>query len=342
MINPKLPLIAISLSAIITNSHAEYTIIMPLDKETINFTSMQKIDSLYGNWTNVDELYDCINWNPLESDITIGESFTQSADCKQNQERTVQNQKQNSSTGEVVNDGPIYNEGRTIDYSVTRQSVGTKETWIALTPEVVSDWQTTGGIYECNNWFPTTAQVDMQELFTQQSNECKQDQIRTLQNIEQETTTKETRYAGEQYTETQIVTASSSQSAYGTRASIYNYPLRKGSSHMGNPATGSVATNGTAEALLFGPYVSSMPAGTYNLKMYGWVGNANGAYADIASAGGTVFHFTTGLPTTGNGLLLNQNVYIDNVDSTYGLEVRVIVNAGSSLRIDGYVLERIN
>ena len=85
-----------------------------------------------------------------------------------------------------------------------------------------------------------------------------------------------------------------------------------------------------------------MPAGTYNLKMYGWVGNANGAYADIASAGGTVFHFTTGLPTTGNGLLLNQNVYIDNVDSTYGVEVRVMVNAGSSLRIDGYVLERIN
>lgn len=343
MLKRNLTILAISIAATVTNSYADYTIIIPLDKQSIRFIDMQTYESIYGEWMNVREVYECNNWSPSSSEVTIGETFTQTAtDCNQDQERTVQPRKQDVKTGEVRNDGPLYTETRTIEASSTREGVGEKETWVLIDPRIISDWASVGGIYECINWTPATSTVDYNELFTQTTNECKQDQNRTLQNVEQETTTKETRDVGVQYTEVQTIAANSSQNAYGTRATITNYPLRKGNSHIDSLADGSVSTNGTAGTLLYGPYVKSMPTGTYNLKMYGWVGNANGAYADIASSGGNVIHFQQGLPASGSGLLLNQNVYIENIDSNYGLEVRVMVNAGSSLIIDGYVLEKIN
>lgn len=76
--------------------------------------------SSYSNWTNVDTPYDCID-RYANDDFYIGATFTQIADCKQKQERTLTtitivdgNRKESSVT-----------ETQVIDVESTRDEIGT-------------------------------------------------------------------------------------------------------------------------------------------------------------------------------------------------------------------------
>jgi hypothetical protein len=80
---------------------AGYAII--IDKKTASY------ETGWTNWTDKGDYYDCQNPRPLASEIDRGTSFTQTLDCKQDQERTSQSG---------------FNESRTISKTVTENKIG--------------------------------------------------------------------------------------------------------------------------------------------------------------------------------------------------------------------------
>ena len=72
-------------------TQASYTVKIPLDSK-IKYYQWSGTEPVLGEWTNDGDIYDCSNWSPLPTSITIGELFIQTAtDCRQDQRRTVQN-----------------------------------------------------------------------------------------------------------------------------------------------------------------------------------------------------------------------------------------------------------
>lgn len=62
-------------------------------------------------WALVGDLYDCVSQNPLSSTVPKGLQFTQAyTGCKQDQQRSVQNNEVNRRTGEIRTVGAPYDE----------------------------------------------------------------------------------------------------------------------------------------------------------------------------------------------------------------------------------------
>lgn len=200
--------------------NANYTMKIPLQNEKhVNFYNWITTDSSFGEWENTGNIYSCSNWLPSSSDITVGQSFTQTAtDCKQNQIRTVQNRQIDEVSGNIRNIGELYAETQVITVSSTQEAVGSKESWVATTPTYTA-WTNNGAVTGCSNWYPAPATVTIGQYFTQTATDCQQPQTRSRQDREQETTTLAYRNKGSAVTESQSITVSSSRSATGTKES---------------------------------------------------------------------------------------------------------------------------
>lgn len=90
------------------------------------------------------------------------------------------------------------------------------ENWQPAEP-LYGEWVNNGAVYGCSNWTPATSTQSIGVIFQQTADDCKQDQTRNRQELEQETTTLATRYTGPAVTETQTVTASSTRTSTGTK-----------------------------------------------------------------------------------------------------------------------------
>lgn len=151
--------------------------------------------TVYGDWTNVGNLYGCSNWSPSTSSQGKGITFTQTAtDCDQDQERLAQARKKNKATGEVVDSGAPYTEHRTTDATDTREAVGILENWSAIAP-TYTEWLNTNTFYSCLSWSPSPSIYQETISFTQTAS-CKTDQERTRQDREQEQNTGDIRDSG--------------------------------------------------------------------------------------------------------------------------------------------------
>lgn len=92
----------------------------------------------------------------------------------------------------------------------------TPENWQSYDPEY-SAWVNSGAIYSCTNWTPDPSTVTAGQTFNQTATDCQQDQSRSRQDREQETTTKVIRNKDTAVTETQTITVSSTRNATGTK-----------------------------------------------------------------------------------------------------------------------------
>lgn len=214
----KKSIIALSiLSAfIIQNAKAEYVVTIKLNGN-ITMTEWAESSKLYGDWSHVGVFYDCSNWTPKPESVTTGLNFTQTAtDCKQLQERTVQNQEIDKVSGKIRNVGQVYNENQIINIDSERSSIGLLETWNMIVP-IYGNWTNTGGIYDCLTWTPDSSTITINTAFTQTSNDCKQNQNRSVQNREQETTTLEIRNKDVAIIESQFIASSSTRASTGTK-----------------------------------------------------------------------------------------------------------------------------
>jgi hypothetical protein len=176
------------------------------------------VEPFYAEWINVGSPSGCTNWSPSPDTVGKGISFEQTAtDCEQGQSRAVQQREMLVSTGEYRNVGGVTEESRNVSVSQAREAVGTLENWVAASPNY-TNWQNTGGIYQCTNWTPDPSTIDYEASFTQTANDCKQDQTRSRQEREQETNTLAYRNVGTPITETQTLNGqTTSRTAIGTK-----------------------------------------------------------------------------------------------------------------------------
>lgn len=169
-------------------------------------------------WINSGAPENCTNWSPVPDTVGLNLEFTQTAtDCDQNQSRTRQERQVSQTTGEYRNLGDAVEEMRIIAASLSRQAVGTLEAWLATSP-VYTDWVNNGDIYGCHRtaWGPDSSTVTVGQSFTQTNNNCKQNQVRTRQDREQEKTTLAYRNVGNPIEENQVAIASLNRSWVGT------------------------------------------------------------------------------------------------------------------------------
>lgn len=228
----KISILAILIFGTISFTSANYTIQVPLEKGnggtlpngSINIIPMNQAEEWlpttpnFTNWVNINSPYDCTEWGPNPSGITVGVSYTQTAnDCKQEQTRTRQEREQETTTLSYRDVGLPITENQVITTTDTRNAVGTMESWIDTDP-VYTTWINSGVLYGCSNWSPAPSTVNSGVSFTQTATDCSQNQTRDRQNREQETTTLAIRNNGSVIVENQTLTnMNNTRSAIGTK-----------------------------------------------------------------------------------------------------------------------------
>jgi hypothetical protein len=214
----KIKYITILAITLCSYSHAAYNIYVPLEKTSINHTDYNSYDSLYGNWYNTSNIYNCKTWNPDVNTITVGQNFKQqSSDCDVDQSRTVQKREIDRVSGTIRNIGSEFIESRINGNQINlRDAVGTLESWFLITP-IYTDWMNSGNIDNCTNWSPLENTITINEVFTQTATDCQQPQTRTRQDREQEMTTGNIRNIGSVINESHTIEASLTRPAIGKK-----------------------------------------------------------------------------------------------------------------------------
>ena len=229
-----------TLIALTSTAQAGYMIVIPMEQSkggplpngsisikprtpSLPAENWQPTEPLLGEWINNGAIYGCSNWTPATSTKPIGFIFQQTADdCKQDQTTTKQDREKETTTLAYRNVGQPTTETKSIPAHSSRQATGTKENWQAAEP-LYGEWANKGEIYGCN-WTPAASLVLRDEPFNQTEIDCKQDQIRTKQDREKETTTLAFRNIGTPTIENKTTNAVSdrTQTATGTATCIFN------------------------------------------------------------------------------------------------------------------------
>ncbi len=142
--------IIVSLSSISILASAEYIMKIPVDADIrfvpANTSAPEKIetpvvqepvveeiwtttDPVISEWVDSEEPYECSEWLPATNTVSTGKEFTQSAECKQNQTRTVQYY-ETSNTGQTRKVGDEIAENQVVDTTEERNSLGTRYTHV--------------------------------------------------------------------------------------------------------------------------------------------------------------------------------------------------------------------
>ena len=166
-----------------------------------------------GTWANNGSPVSCNNWSPAASTVTIGQTFTQTAtDCQQPQQRARSESYVDHKTGSSVAAFSVM-QTQSITVSDTRSATGTKETWVASTPQY-SAWANSGGVYGCTGWSPSPSSYTQRTQFNQTGTGCSINQTRSRQDQQMEATTGTVRNVGAPVVESQTVGGQSSSRTY--------------------------------------------------------------------------------------------------------------------------------
>ena len=223
-------ILTVSLFSVFSISYASYILNVPLEQQNggslpsgsiiMNGNSNNvwlAILPAYTEWSSTGSPYNCLTWNPDQSEVPVSKSFTQeSNDCSIQQSRTRQNQEKNKLSDVVRNVGKPITEYKIANNTYdTRSAIGTKESWNSTTP-IYTSWIDSDIISGCSNWSPAVTTVNTGTVFTQTATDCKQPQTRSRQDREQETTTLAYRNVGTSVIENQSIATTSTRSATGT------------------------------------------------------------------------------------------------------------------------------
>ena len=204
--------------------NAEYLIKYKIETQpnSIIMVDWESTDSSYTSWQSIGEPYNCSTWTPDESTIPVGQSFIQERTCSINQERLRQ-ERELSSKGSYKNIGVPQLETRIEDVLQSRNSNGLLESWVSI-GSLYGEWTNSGALYDCTNWTPNPNTVNNGVSFTQNATDCKQDQTRTRQDREQETTTLVIRNVGSEIVENQTLpNQANSRNSVGTKLNTVCY-----------------------------------------------------------------------------------------------------------------------
>ena len=151
------------------------------EQESQNATGTKnyKDSTRNGNWSSwIDDgsHYACNTWTPAISTVNLGDNFTQTRDCSQDQERTRTIYDVWADGSETVKN--TESDTQTITKTESKGAVGTKNYITGTSYGNWSNWSYESGYYDCTVWTPETSSVNYGASFTQ-NQDCNRDQERT-------------------------------------------------------------------------------------------------------------------------------------------------------------------
>jgi hypothetical protein len=150
-------------------------------------------------WQNVGGVFDCSAWSPATSTVDEGQTFTQSRDCLQEQEKTYTYSANGSTIGSMT-------INRDVQTTQTRQATGTNPAWVSIAPSY-GTWTDVGSRTYTSNWSP--AATNQTSDFTQ-TRSYTQEQERTVSQREENSSTGDIRVVSTS-TETRTISESTSR-----------------------------------------------------------------------------------------------------------------------------------
>ena len=136
-------------------------------------------DLNYGSWSGWSDSgshHSCGSWSPATSTVNLGQSFTQTRSCKQNQTRTRSVYEVWADSSQTYKNTETQNQ--TINENESKSATGTKNYITGTSSGSWTAWQNTGGHYDCSSWYQQESQVSVGVTFTQ-TRWCSQSQQRT-------------------------------------------------------------------------------------------------------------------------------------------------------------------
>lgn len=125
--NNKISLLALSLLAAVGSTNAQYLVIYGTEQingnniKLVTYEKWLQASAITSAWVDNGSPTECSAWSPDASTMATGTSFEQTATCKQNQTRTVQNREQNDHTLEFRNAGDVIVENQTLTNYVIKE-----------------------------------------------------------------------------------------------------------------------------------------------------------------------------------------------------------------------------
>lgn len=171
----------------------------------------------WSSWTNTGSAYGCGSWSPSPSTVNLGQSFTQSRTCSQDQVRSRTIQDVWKSGKKTTN--RTESDAQTVSVTQNQSATGTKNYIVGTTYGSWSGYSNSGSIYGCGSYGPSTSTVNLGQTFTQ-TRSCSQDQVRTRTTYDKWADGSET-VSGSQ-TGSRTVDVTQSRSATGTKDYVIN------------------------------------------------------------------------------------------------------------------------
>ena len=161
-------------------------------------------------WQNVGGVFDCSAWSPATSTVNEGQTFTQSRDCLQEQEKTYTYSANSSTIGSMT-------INRDTQVTENRQATGTNPVWVPTTPSY-GTWTDVGSRTYTSGWSPA---IDNQTSNFTQTRSYNQEQERTVSQREENSSTGDIRVVSTS-TETRTVSDSASRTVTVSEGSWIN------------------------------------------------------------------------------------------------------------------------
>jgi hypothetical protein len=185
------------------------------ETQTINGEESRNVVVTSTTWQNVGGVFSCSAWSPATSTVDEGQTFTQSRDCLQEQEKTYTYSANSSTIGSMT-------INRDVQVTQERQATGTNPVWVSIAPSY-STWTDVGSRTYTSTWSP--AATNQTSDFTQ-TRSYTQEQERTVSQREERPATGDVRIVGTS-TETKTIndsasrTVTVSESAWSNDGGVY-------------------------------------------------------------------------------------------------------------------------
>ena len=143
---------------------------------TRDFISKERIGD-WGEWLATSSFHTCDSWTPDPSTIFHGNTYTQTRNCSEDQER--ERIIYNVWASNLETENRREQERQTIPVIDSQIQIGVKDYILSTSEGAWSNWidKSGSGHYDCETWSPDVSTVDSGTVF-EQTRDCKQDQTR--------------------------------------------------------------------------------------------------------------------------------------------------------------------
>jgi len=129
--------------------------------------------SAWSSWSDVGGAHSCGAWSPVPSSVNLGETFTQTRSCKQDQSASRNVYDVWASGKKTLKETETRTQAVTVSQS--KSATGTKDYIASTRAGSWSAWTNSGGQHTCGGWSPS---ANTQTSSFTQSQSCKQNQVR--------------------------------------------------------------------------------------------------------------------------------------------------------------------